>query len=342
MKFMAPAALLLSLLFTSCSTDFDVTTDWEDITILYGLLDQSDTANYIKVGKAFLDPNTSAYEIAQDPDSLYYDNLDVVLEEYQNSALVKTLTLTKVDGNLEGYVKDTGIFAQAPNILYKTKEKLNSKSTYKVVVTQPDNGKQISATTAIIDDFTIYRPSSQLKINLLPNSFYNVAWLSAADGRIYALTIRFFYREYSFSNPTQYELKYVDWVNFTNVRQEDLTGGDNMDYDVSGDNFYTFLISAIPVDDTKFRMTDHFDFLFSVGGETLDTYNQVTIAQQGLTSGQVLPTYTNVENGLGLVSSRFHKTVSNVPIDIRTMDTIACLSVTHELNFLRSDSTLCP
>lgn len=55
----------------------------------------------------------------------------MVLEEYQNSALVKTIQLTKVDGNLEGYVKDTGIFAQAPNILYKTKETLNQKALTK-------------------------------------------------------------------------------------------------------------------------------------------------------------------------------------------------------------------
>lgn len=342
MRYIAIALLFISAFISSCSTDFDVTANWKDITILYGLLDKSDTANYIKVGKAYLDPNTNAYEIAQNPDSLYYDDLNVVLEEYQNSALVKTIQLTKVDGNLEGYVKDTGIFALAPNILYKTKETLNQKSTYKVVVTEPDNGKQVSASAAVVDDFLIYTPTNVIPINILPNSKYTCAWVSATDGRIYALTVRFYYREYSFNNPAVYEPKYVDWVCFTNMLQEDLKGGDNMSFDLNGDNFYTFLSSAIPVDETKFRMCDHLDFFFSVGGQELDTYNQVTIAQQGLTSGQVLPTYTNVDNGLGLFSSRYHKNVTNVQIDWRTQDTIACLSVTHELNFLRSDSSLCP
>jgi hypothetical protein len=40
-----------------------------------------------------------------------------------------------------------------------------------------------------------------------------------------------------------------------------------------------------------------------VGVKELD--NQVFIAQQGLTSGQVLPTYTNVSNGFGIILIAF-------------------------------------
>jgi hypothetical protein len=51
--------------------------------------------------------------------------INVQLEQYQNGVFRKRLNLVKVDGNLEGYVKDTGIFANAPNYLYKTKETLD-------------------------------------------------------------------------------------------------------------------------------------------------------------------------------------------------------------------------
>src|SRR5437868_9126208 len=113
------AAGILSLIFFSCSTDFEVTTAWKDETIVYGLLDKSDTAQYIKIEKAFLDPNTNALTIAQIPDSLYYNELNVELQQYTNHQLVNSFPLVKVDGNSEGLVKDTGIFAQSPNILYK-------------------------------------------------------------------------------------------------------------------------------------------------------------------------------------------------------------------------------
>src|SRR5437763_8212539 len=121
MRKLSAAVIILSVLYASCSTDFNVTTTWKDITIVYGLLDASDTAQYIKVGKAFLDPSTNALTIAQNPDSLYYKELNVAL--YDNITGT-TIQLEKVDGNLEGLVKDTGIFANSPNTLYKTTQSL--------------------------------------------------------------------------------------------------------------------------------------------------------------------------------------------------------------------------
>lgn len=337
------AVLVQLLLLSSCSTDFNVVTSWKDITVVYGLLEAGDTAQYIKVGKAFLDPNTSALEIAQIPDSLYYEDLSVELHEYSNGNLVSTTQLDKVDGNSEGFVKDTGIFANSPNILYKTTQTLNQDSRYNLVITKPDNGSQTTASTAIINDFVIQRPTPSLKVNLLPGILSKdfVSWISARDGKIYALVIRFYYREYNKIDPSQVQQKSVDWTIFTSKLSDDTVGSQTMTEDLSGDNFYAFLNSAIPDDQNVFRTVGKLDFMFSVGGETLDIYNQVTLAQQGLTSGQVLPTYTNVHNGLGLLSTRFHKTVSQVPFDPRTIDSIACYGITSHLNFLRSDSIYC-
>jgi len=337
------AVFIQLLLLSSCSTDFNVTTSWKDITIVYGLLEASDTAQYIKIGKAYLDPNTSALSIAQIPDSLYYNDVSVELEEYSNGNLVNTTQLEKVDGNAEGLVKDTGIFANSPNILYKTTQTLNQNSRYNLVVTKPDNGSQTTASTSIINDFQVQRPTPSIKVNLLPGIVSKgfVSWISAKDGKIYELVIRFNYREYNKDDPSQVQQKSVDWTIFTNKASLDTLGGETMSEDLSGDNFYTFLNSAIPDDQSVFRTVGKLDFLFSVGGQALDTYNQVTIAQQGLTSGQVLPTYTNINNGLGLLSSRFHKTVAGVPIDSHTVDSIACYGITSHLNFLRSDSTYC-
>jgi hypothetical protein len=305
-------------------------------------LDKSDTAAYIKINKAFLDPTTSALTIAQIPDSLYYDELSVELQEYNGSSLIKTIQLTKVDGNEEGFIKDTGIFAQSPNFLYKTKEKLNQSSTYTLSITESDNSKQITASTPIIDDFSILRPNSALKISMLPGLKYNVDWFSAKDGKIYDLVIRFYYTEFKFSDPNFKEEKYLDWTIFTDTRSNTTGGGVEMFHDIPCDNLYTFLSANISDDPDRYRQTKNADFNFSVGGEVLDTYNQVTIAQQGLTSGQALPTYTNIENGLGLFSTRYHKSVLAIPFDQRTTDSIACYSVTHHLNFLRNDGTLCP
>lgn len=193
MKRFVLIATLLSTFLYSCETDFDVTSDWEDIAIVYGLLDPTDTAQYIKINKAFLDKSVSALVIAQNPDSLYYKNIVVQLQQFQNSVLKKTIDLVKVDGNLEGYVKDTGIFAASPNFLYKTTELLDQNSSYSLLITESDNGKVISSETEIINDFQVLRPTSTQKVNFSPGDNYNGQYVSAKDAKIYGLVIRFFF-----------------------------------------------------------------------------------------------------------------------------------------------------
>ncbi len=341
MKKWSAIVLISSFIISSCSTDFNVTTSWKDITIAYGLLDASDSAQFIKVGKAYLDPSTNAYTIAQNPDSLYYKDLNVELQEYNGSSLVNTIHLDKVDGNLQGLVKATGIFANSPNTLYKTKQALNTSHSYTLLVTKPDNGTQVTASTKVINDFTVIIPTPQIKVNFLPGLEYKVNWNSAQDGKIYDITIRFHYTEINIADPSIVTKKYVDWLVVQNFRTTSTNGGSLETFSVPNDNLYPYLGITIPDDQSVHRKMDSCDFLFSVGGEELDTYNQVSIAQQGLTSGQALPTFTNINGGLGLFSSRFHKNIVNLEIDGRTIDSIACNINTAHLNFLQPDGTLC-
>lgn len=341
MKRFILAATLISTLLYSCETEFDVTSDWEDIAIVYGLLDPTDTAQYIKINKAFLDKSVSALVIAQNPDSLYYEDITVQLQQFQNNVLKKTIDLERVDGNLEGYVKDTGIFADSPNYLYKTKEKLDQNSSYTLLITESDNGKVISSETEIINDFSVLRPTSTQKVNFSPGDNYNGQFVSAKDAKIYGLIIRFFYREVNAQDPALFVDKYLDWEIFTTKRSNTTAGGQTIDYDIPGDGFYAFVNSQLTEDVSIYRQAQKFDFMFSAGGETLDTYNQVAIAQQGLTSGNIQPEYTNIVNGLGLFSTRFYKNVANVPIADNTIDTLACSPETRHLRFENTEGDFC-
>ena len=75
--------LIITSIFTSCDDDFSINDKWKDITIVYGLLNNSDTAQYIKINKAFLG-NGDVYEMAAVSDSIQYDiELDVKLLEYK-------------------------------------------------------------------------------------------------------------------------------------------------------------------------------------------------------------------------------------------------------------------
>ena len=67
-------ALVAAISFSACSTEIEVNAEWKDVTVVFGLLDVSDTIQYIKISKAFLGEE-DAFVMAQEPDSLYYSCL---------------------------------------------------------------------------------------------------------------------------------------------------------------------------------------------------------------------------------------------------------------------------
>nr|HQU58973.1 hypothetical protein [Saprospiraceae bacterium] len=76
-------ALLFSatLIIGACSTDFELEAAWKDIPVVYSFISVQDTAHYVRIEKAFLEPGGNAIEIAKIADSIYYSNISVELEK---------------------------------------------------------------------------------------------------------------------------------------------------------------------------------------------------------------------------------------------------------------------
>ena len=66
-----------SLIFSSCETDFDVNAQWHEIMVVYGLLDQSQSRQYIRVNKAYLGEG-DAFQMGSISDSINFP--DSILE----------------------------------------------------------------------------------------------------------------------------------------------------------------------------------------------------------------------------------------------------------------------
>ena len=71
-KLLSIAALGSILMFSSCETDIDVNADYQDITVVYGLVNPNDTNHYIKINKAFLGEG-SALDLAADANNFNYE-----------------------------------------------------------------------------------------------------------------------------------------------------------------------------------------------------------------------------------------------------------------------------
>ena len=68
------------IVVTSCNNKLNVNAPWQDITIVYGLLSQNDSVQYLRITKAFLGEG-DALHFAKIPDSSTYPNkLDVWME----------------------------------------------------------------------------------------------------------------------------------------------------------------------------------------------------------------------------------------------------------------------
>ncbi|HOV56213.1 MAG TPA: hypothetical protein PL122_08830, partial [Bacteroidales bacterium] len=47
-------SIIAILIFSSCSTDVDLTQEWQDIPIVYSILDLNSSTQYIRINRAFL------------------------------------------------------------------------------------------------------------------------------------------------------------------------------------------------------------------------------------------------------------------------------------------------
>lgn len=86
----------LASLIAACSTDFNINAGWQEITVVYGLLNQKETTHYIKINKAFLGEGNALTMAQMEDSSSYYNNLEVKVEEWKNGAMTRffgTVTL---------------------------------------------------------------------------------------------------------------------------------------------------------------------------------------------------------------------------------------------------------
>jgi len=305
--------LLLSLMcFYSCSTDFDINADKKDIAIVYGLLDQTDTVQYVKITRAFLCEG-NALEMARDPESgSYGDELEVTVTQIHNGNETGTLTLQKtlVSG------KDSGMFYYPQQEVYKfnfPNPAAVSNDSFRLRINNIYTGNVVTASTNMIHDFSITKPlynpdNPQLGLvgPSLEYSIFEASWKSAKNGRIYEPLFRFHYREV---NNTTHDTvnKYVDW-HLSRVKSEKLDGGEVLFTNYNSEEFYRNIAARVPVDYNVSRLIGKVDFIISVGGDELSIY--IDLNKPSTSVIQERPVYTNISNGLGIFSCRYTKKYS--------------------------------
>lgn len=334
--------LFVCLSLASCSNEIDLTADYQEISVVYGILDSANEKQYIKIMKGYLDPQTNALDQAQIADSIYYPaNLIVKITERESG---KTFDLQRVNGDTltPPITKEEGIFSTSPNILYQLSEKLKKGNNYDLYIENPNTGKIIKSSTPLLGRFSITYPPSSV-INRFRIAFYKnprgleITWATPTYGKIYDLQIGFSYLEWGINqSKSEAVLKTVEYTTATGLISSSTNGGESLTYALEGDAFFSKLAELIPEDTSVYRAASDtaFDIRINAGEEELYKYILVNnTLLNDITQLSAKPEYTNIENGIGIFSSKASISRKGIPIGQSSLDSLSCGQFTKGLNF---------
>jgi len=295
-----------AIVFAACETDLDVNAEWEETTVVFGLLDAAKDIQFIKINKAFLG-KASAELMASFSDSVNYmpADLEVILYKidfnpdflnYNDTIDFRVLKDTVIE-------KEDGLFSIENNIVYYFKSPmidnfLSSNRTYSLAIKNIKTGNFVSSTTEIIKGFNFSSGipnSNKLTFYLdgLGFRFPRFEWspIYSPNAEIFQFNLRFHYKE----NEVEKELLWT---------QTALGSNDNI-LILSGEDFFQFLANnkAFSTDEEREFMSIEIEM--TLGTQELKTYIAVNEPITGIV--QERPQFTNINNGIGLFSSRYTK-----------------------------------
>jgi len=317
--------LVSMIVLSSCDNDIELVAPYRNIPVTYGLLDKNDTAQYIRVEKAYLDPAVSALILAQEPDSLYYPQLDVVLENLTSG---DEYSLTRVDGNLEGYPRASGVFAESPNWMYKIKSsamRMRSGDRFRIKIDRGEPYEEITGTTTLIGDLILVRPRPGSSLDFSGQGDQSIVWQGDAASRFFDVVLYIYVSEWDPSTSDPKRVIEIPWELARSLTDPRLN--------FSKKEIYSLLANRLEEDPSLVRSLDSFKLEIKAGGEELYRFIQVSLANTGITASQEIPRVTNLSEGYGVFSSKASLTESDFDITRATFDSLKTNPLTAPLNF---------
>ena len=339
-------------LFGGCSNSLSLLAPYKESVSVYGLLNQDDAIQYIRIERIFLGEQ-NAYTMAQNQDSVYFKSGDikVTLQRWKdgvqvpvgNSGSVMEIVLT--DTLLQA---DVGIFNQNERV-YKTKpsDKLYNDSEYKLTIHNNKSGKEFTAQTGLINSFqllvstngsqNVLNPnlSATYPINITPGNggIVDCYYGSPVNAGVCGLTMRLNYTENNGSNNAQ---KHVDIDLGTNYPLQTL-GGEKQEFKPTGNTVLSNLayLSPVPASGVT-RTINNLEFLLTAGGQAVALYNQVNTSTS---LSQSKANYSNITGGVGVFSCRNQQIIKR-NVTNQSIDTISASSITCKLRFLNENNAL--
>lgn len=340
---------LATSLLSACKTDLDVTGDYKETMIVYGLLDQSQTKQYIKINKAFLGQGDAMVYATIKDSTQYLNSLSVKLKRLSDGTEFTLLPDNTIP-------KDPGLFysPDQANAIYSfnsaTAHALTTSSEYSLTIQNNETGTVVSSQTSLITGIGQYIspapstatvPTFTFVVPNANNFRFFIKWNSGKNAKLYQTVVRFNYID---STATGNDTLHLDWQ-FPTQTTQSLAGNEAMEIDFRGQDYLQFIgnkLNGIDVPQLIARRALKTDILLTAASDDLNTYIQVNAPSTGIVQDR--PQFSNIKNGLGIFSSRYNEPAFSRVLHANTLDSLACGRYTRTLKFLNATGNLiiCP
>jgi len=305
---------LLGTLATSCDDDIDINAPYEDVAVVYCLLDPDSTRQYLRINRLF-QSDGSAEEDAKNRSLHEYETLEGFIAELNDDGSYGETFALQVT---EDIPKDSGLFFYPDQKLYFIDGTLNPESTYELRFTKP-NGDQVSGQTALVRKTgqSLSGVNSWV-INGVPlmsnggiKESIDFEVLSPINAKGFELSMEFTFEEEYANNTSQLVTINIPIGTFT---FDKVRSGVNIEskVDVSFNPliFYERISAEVPIITgnespqilRRKPIEGALDMKLSFLDQDLDIYIEVTRPSTSLLEDK--PPYTNVSNGIGIIASR--------------------------------------
>lgn len=322
----------------SCSEDLDITGDFKETAVVYGLIDKSDSVHMIKITRAFIGPGNSL-EISQIPDSNYFQNLSATITERINGNTARvwqlfdtTVTTKETDGVF--YAPEQIVYAfytgSKDNSASPTGQPLLDNATYELhIVINEGQGNEfeVFGETEIVTGISTNTDASTFQFKFAKNSTttgeYTNSGIAVNTGNSSIVNTRLKIHYWDFIGVDSVE-QVIDW----NLGENEVTGT-SMTFAATGVIFYELIEAKCQAGDPAVFKRNLKGLTVQVVAGSYDLYNYILVNEPSSSLAQNKPTFTNLTATndhpvVGLFSSRYTLSVFH-PMKHETTQNIRCI-----------------
>lgn len=283
----------LFLLFPGCSNELDIIAPQEEVMVVYGILNVSDSLHYIKINKGFASEDQAPIILAQDPDQLFFDSLLVTLIDKSNNVAI-TLDPVSMD-------KNAGVFNNTVNYVYATNHKLSVHRNYGLKITNLISGKVVTAILELVGPPEAKTPNNAT-INsypIEPGKLMTIQYDADIRASVYEIRLNFMFEEIN-SSTNEVRLDTLSWV----VATGKFNDQGRILLRLDGQLFYDYLAATLEKKGPEItRKGKNLEFEYWSGDKELSTFIDV-YGSSSIGVVQKKADYTNIVGGYGLFAGR--------------------------------------